>query len=65
LTIAQAVEHSPAQLKLLMRAVSRSKAADGLLLVDIVQSGVAACMVKDGARAARELKTQLRKVIDG
>ncbi|HZV33852.1 MAG TPA: hypothetical protein VFB72_04680 [Verrucomicrobiae bacterium] len=48
-----------------MRAVSRSKAADGLLLVDIVQSGVAACMVKDGARAARELKTQLRKVIDG
>jgi len=65
LTLAQAIEHSPAQLKMLMRAVNRTKAVDGLLLCDIVYASAAAVMSKEGGDFLKNIRNQLRKQQDG
>jgi len=48
--LAQACEHSPAQLKLLARAASRIAAEGGLLGLHITQAGMAAAWSREGRR---------------
>jgi len=56
LTLSQACEHSPAQLKLLARAASRIAAEDGLLGLHATQAAMAASWSREGRRGFDRLQ---------
>lgn len=61
LTIAQAVDHSPAQLQLLAEAASRIDAARGLVDLHVTYAGVVATQIKEGRSVMEKTQKQLLK----
>jgi len=65
LTLAQACDHSPGQLRLLVRAADRIKADQGLLDLNVTYAGTVAAMVKEGGGVMKDLQKQLKKRATG
>lgn len=63
MTLAQACEHSLAQLRLLHRALERRRAAQGLLDLRIVHAAVAAAWTRENASLVRGLAGELQKAL--
>ncbi|MDB6017664.1 MAG: hypothetical protein JWR19_2153 [Pedosphaera sp.] len=64
MTLEQACDHSLAQLRMMQRAVTRVKAADGLMSLEITYVAVAGAWSKDGANLMTRLRKALQKKID-
>lgn len=65
MTVSQAVDHSPAQLRLLMEAASRVDASDGLLSLHVTYAATVATQVKEGRPIMERLQKQLLKKAKG
>lgn len=65
MTIAQAVDHSPSQLRLLMDAVSRVDASNGLLSLHTTYAATIATQVKEGRTVMERMQKKLLKQAKG
>lgn len=65
MTIAQAVDHSPSQLRLLADAASRIDASDGLLRLHTTYAATVATQVKEGRSVMERLQKKLLKQAKG
>jgi hypothetical protein len=65
LTLAQAADHSPAQLRLLASAASRIDAGTGLLNLHTTYAATAATVAKEGRTVLERLQKQLTKQAKG
>lgn len=57
----QAIEHSPAQLRLISEAAGRLEAADGLMAAQATYAGTAGTVSKEGGRIYERFTKTLAK----
>ena len=65
LTLAQACDHSPGQLRLLSEAAGRVEAGAGLLNLHTTYAATVATVAKEGGRVMDRLGKQLAKAAKG